>query len=445
MKYIFDALIVLLLAFIFGILICIIRALIIKNKKQRLLFLLNNDRNEKYAEELLSLIKIKPTEEQGFHQKLQELFPLIHQHFTFENIDGNFYYSYEHKSSLPYYLLVAHFNKEKYSPDAYITDDKIYGYGTFDTKAYLYSIFQATEEILQKKNKLELNLVLVVIIDDENKHSEQIVNWLLKKGKFFNLILEEGTGIIDPTSFGLQSNQALIGIGVTGEMEVIYRVSKSRGVKPLELFLEEIKSKKLFKTEIDRNVRKVLNAFARDMKFSKRIIYLMPRIFKRKIKNELNNEIIEIGNLLKTHQQIMPIDDDENYYYVRVIYNLASHDTPAEIIRIMIPYIEKYQIDYQVKKIIEPSKITSTASKGYRHVKKTIYNVFKSVYITPYIITNISNRRYFTRVSDCVIRFSPLYYPHQAIKDAYNGKEYLQKKSLSYSVDFFKKIIDCEE
>jgi acetylornithine deacetylase/succinyl-diaminopimelate desuccinylase-like protein len=79
--------------------------------------------------------------------------------------------------------------------------------------------------------------------------------------------------------------------------------------------------------------------------------------------------------------------------------------------------------------------------EGYQIVKKAIETTFKDLYVAPYIITTISDQRYLTRVSDCVIRFSPLYYPYQSIMDAENGNEHIMKKSLTYGIDLYKEII----
>ena len=226
-------------------------------------------------------------------------------------------------------------------------------------------------------------------------------------------------------------------------MTINFHIPKTKDKKILEKFALETKD--IFKTEIDQYNKRVLKAFGKDMDFMNRLIYLNPYIFKRHIKNELENNAFEIGKLLKTHVNFEEIIETGNKYILKAKYNLASHDIPAEIIRILIPYLNKYKIDYRVEKIIDPSKFALTTSRGYRIVKKAIIDVFKNVYIVPYIVTKITNRHYFSKVSDCVIRFSPLYYTHKAIKDAYNGNEHIMKRSLSYGVDFFKKIIDREE
>lgn len=330
---------------------------------------------------------------------------------------------------------------------AYLTSQELYGNGTFDSKAYLYTVFKATEEILAKNKKLNVNLVLVVTVDDETTKAgnEKIVSCFLKKGRFFNLVLEEGTGIIDPNSFGLKSNHALVGIGVTGEMTVRYQVAKEKEITQLQNFMNDLLTKNIFKSEIDKNTGKVLRTFAKDMKFKQRMMFSNPHLFKPFIKKYIDSDTVQIGKLLKTHVTFSDIQENEKYYYTNATFNLASHDTPAEVIRTVLDYLQKYDLEYRVEKITEPSKITLTSSKGYRIVKKAILDVFKNIYIAPYIVTKYSERRYFTKVSDCVIRFSPLYYEHQAIKDAYNGNQHIKKKSLSYAVDFFKKIIDGED
>lgn len=55
-----------------------------------------------------------------------------------------------------------------------MTNNEIYGAGTFDAKALLYVICKAVEEVLDEQGKLDVNLTIVITTDDTStKHGSE--------------------------------------------------------------------------------------------------------------------------------------------------------------------------------------------------------------------------------------------------------------------------------
>ena len=95
----------------------------------------------------------------------------------------------------PNLLFATHIDYTGEERKAYIDEDFIYGNGTFDSKSLLYVIFEAVERVLDKDGMLDVDLTLVVTNDDEaNKEGLlKIIDLFLRRGKFFNLVIEEGS------------------------------------------------------------------------------------------------------------------------------------------------------------------------------------------------------------------------------------------------------------
>lgn len=70
-----------------------------------------------------------------------------------------------------------------------------------------------------------------------------------------------------------------------------------------------------------------------------------------------------------------------------------------------------------------------------------VRNTFSNLYIAPIIITKISEKRHFDKVSDCVIRFSSLYYDSDAYQDARKGVEHVSIDTLDSGIHFFEYIL----
>lgn len=446
---------ILLIIFFVGIIIitiCLLKTLLVRNKEIKIIRLDHdeNDLTEKYASDLAELVNIKTTSfESGevyhqFREKLKALFPLVHQYFTKEKLGGNAIFTYrskvEHASKV---LFVTHIDTIKNFQEVYSTDSEVYGSGTFDSKALFYVVLQAIEEHLQEHKEINFDLTVVMTVDDSSTQqgNELIVNKFLKEGEFFTLVLEEGIGIVDPTFLGMKSNYALIGIGVTGEAIIRYKVPKNSDKTRLEAFVKELQNRNLFKSKIDQESIKILNALAKDMPFINRFLFSNIWLFKPFVKRIIDNDQTEISKLLKTHILYSPFQEDEDYYYIDLTYEFATHDSAAEIVGLVAPLVKRYGIEYNLISLKDASKITSLHTEGYDFIKKVIDNTYHDLYTAPYIITKIPERRYLARVSDCVIRYSPLYYPYDALQDAYRGNEHVLKKSLKLGVDFYKEIL----
>lgn len=403
--------------------------------------------------ELFELIQINThvfENEDNFHtfrEKLKELFPLVHEHFKREKIQGNVILSYKTPQVISENVLfVTHIDYDNFQNYAKIEQDEVYGNGAFDSKALLYIMLKAVEEKLSANIDLGMNLTIVITMDDTStkEGSSLIVNKFLREGKFFRLVLEEGTGIVDPEYLGLNSSFALIGIGVTGEVKMrFFTQNTQNGLDRLERFLYDMKFDKVFKTSIDKPTLKMLRAMAKDMPFRERFMILNPWIFKSKIKRMLDGDMMKFAKILKTSIHFGEIQTQENQHSVDLTFSLANHDTPSELLTLIFPYIDRYKIEYKVQHIKSGTKITDTDIEGYKKVEKTIHNVFENVYTSPFIITRITEKRFFDQVSDCVIHFSPLYYSIQSLRDAFlNQKEHVSKQSLYHGVNFFKELMN---
>lgn len=450
--WIIGTLIVLVLSVVIIFLGCIIRAALVRNKDIRLLRIPTTltDREEKHASDLLELLSIKTTsyeDDEAYHnfrEKMKLMFPLIHQFMKREKIGSNVIFTYQTEKPSKKILFVTHMDTHFSDEEKGMNANEVYGPGAFDSKALLYATLRAVEDILETNPKLSTSITIIVTVDDETTKNgnESIVNKFLKQGHFYNLVIEEGIGIIDPTFLELKSHFALLGVGVTGEVGIRYKVVKTpKSKERLMGFIESLEQANVFKSQVDQNARRILSHFAKDMPFHNRFLFSNIWLFRNVVKRVINADKTEFSKLLKTtfnHGEVM--ESDANYY-VDVVFQLATHDTTSEVVSSLARIVKKYDVDYEITSIKESSKQTNEAMEGYQIVKKAIETTFKDLYVTPYIITKISDQRYLTRVSDCVIRFSPLYYPYQSIMDAENGNEHIMKKSLTYGIDLYKEII----
>src|SRR5690554_2244644 len=411
--------IVLIIALFLIVLICGINFLV-NTKSNSNNFKPISQNNLRYLDKLLELVKIRTTsfetdaEYHLFREKIKEMFPLFHQKFSREKFEGNVIYRYRtHREDAPNILFAAHIDYFQQNQQPIIKNGELYGDGTFDAKSLLYAMLESVEKILDKKNTLPINLTVAITKDDDSTKQgvNGIVDMFLKRGYFFDSVLEEGSGIVDPDFFGLKSHYALIGIGVTGEFTIRFTVPKN-GANRLIGFMHILKKKNIFRFKINNKTKGVLKQIAKDMWSWRRFIFSNLWLFQRTVKKIINREFPKIAKMHKTQMEIGEIVETDGYNYFDAVFQLSAHEQAADIICPLGNYLDRYDIEYQIIDVKESARITNVKQQGYKAVKSAIKAVFGDIIIVPTIITNTSEKRNYDKLSDCVIRFSPLYYPY---------------------------------
>jgi carboxypeptidase PM20D1 len=444
---------VLVIAVIFVMILAfdLIRALKNKNRVLGDIAFESNHRDSEDGSNLYSLIQIKTTsfhDESGYHlfrEKLKELFPLIHQHFIKEKIDGNAIFTYSDVvTGAPNVLFATHIDCSKAEIASCLRDGEIFGNGTYDSKSLLYVMFRAVERNLAQGKKLQVNLTIVMTIDDETtkEGGTMIVSQFLKKGKFFDLVIEEGSGIVAPSVLGTRNYFALVGIGVTGEAIIRFTTEKSTdGKQRLSRFISEVQAGNRFSSKIDSKSKVAIHAISRDMRFSHRFFLSDMLIFSGISHYLIDKQYPEISKLLKTTVFVGESHETDDEVSQDMTFELAVHDYTADILFALTRLMKKYSIEYEILSNKEASRVTDTKQNGYRIVEDAIRNTFSNLYIVPIIITKISEKRHFDKVSDCVIRFSPLFYDFESYQDAAKGIEHVKVDTLDCAINFFEYIL----
>lgn len=438
---------------VFLLALCLLRAALIRNKEIRILQLdeHSDQQHDYYINKLKGLIEIKTSSFEDpeffllFQEKIKSDFPFIHECFNKEKVGRNAVFTSKVKiEGAPNILFAAHVDYTSNLQEVKIEDGELYGNGTFDSKSLFFSMFEAVEKILTEQSRLDVNLTMVMTTDDETTQDgmNHIVDQFLKSGKFFDLAIEEGSGIVDPAYFGLMSHYALIGIGLTGETTVRFKTVKSEnGEKNLSAFLEELQKNPVFKPKIDQKAMIPLREMAKDLPFFERFFFNNLFIFRPFVKRKIDEEYLGLSKLLKTQIIMGEVECTEEECRADLTFELATHNTTADIILALSKSLRKYGVEYQLLNNVEATKIADIHSEGFKVVEKTIRSVYKNIYTAPVIVTNISEKRYFDKVSDCVIRFSPLYYTTAAYREGKKGLEHVSGKSLCYAVSFFQGIL----
>ncbi|MCK9536423.1 MAG: M20/M25/M40 family metallo-hydrolase, partial [Bacilli bacterium] len=325
------------------------------------------DNSAEYLNKLFDLIKIKTTSFETdanyhiFREKIKEMFPLVHRYFIKEKLEGNVLLRYKDNiPNAPNILFASHIDYPEYNQNPRIENGELYGDGAFDAKSLLYVMLEAIEKVLQESFSFPCNIIVAITKDDDSTKQgvNGMVEFFLKKGYFFDLVIEEGSGVVDPEFFGLQSHYALIGIGVTGEVTIRFKVPKSGAVR-LTGFIHILRKKNIFRSKISNKTAPLLKQIAKDMKPLRRMTVSNLWLFRGKVKKIVDREFSQIAKMLKTELALGTVIETDNSYYIDVIFQLSAHEEAADIIYSLGSYLDRYDIEYQIIDIKDSTRITS--------------------------------------------------------------------------------------
>lgn len=431
--------------------VCIIRAAL--NKKAIRVLRISpkiNERDEKYAQDLLTLLKIKTKSYEDqmqdcpFLDRMASLFPLVKEKMKVEKFGSHLIMTYSPKNPKRNILFLVNRGEED-SNQPYLTDNEVYGMGAYRKKAIIYATLRAVEELFQENNDLNIGITIFATIKKTvgEKDEEFLANQFLKKGNYFDLVLKDGAGIIDPTFLEMKSTFAIIGTGVTGEIDIRYKVKKTlKSKESLLAFISELKITDVFPIKISKKTDKLLSSFAADMPFFSRFIFSNIEFFRPIVRRIIKLDKTDLSKLIKTLPFIRDIKENEDNYYCDVSFQLSHYDSLTGLVKALKPYVEKYDIDYEIALIREESPQTSTKCWGYPLVRQTVEENFKDLHVTNHFLTKSSLQLRLNNISDCIVWFNPLYYPYDAIVDANNNNEHILKKSLTMGIDFYKSLVN---
>lgn len=305
-----------------------------------------------------------------------------------------------------------------------IEDGFVWGRGTLDIKIQVLSILEAVETLLKEKYEPDRDIYLAFGFDEEvggYQGSTYIAQLLKERNIEFDFVLDEGGCVTEGGIEGISKPIAVVGIGEKGYADIEFVAESGGGhasmphmhtsVGEISRAIVELE-KRPMKTKITEPVKEMLKYIGPEMSFLNRIIignlWLFGGIFKKVFSANSS------GNALLRTTAAPTIIEGSNSPNVlaqksRAIVNFRI--LPGETSSELLDHIEKTINNSNIKiipqRVDEPSKISSTETKGYKIIEKTICQAFPDSLTTPYLALGSTDARKYQIVCDNVYRFSP--------------------------------------
>lgn len=478
MEYVLYVLLGIIAILILLLLIAVINTILMSDKSDgKPLDPLPSEVETKYAQDLLRLIKHKTIageagktkiEFKTMHQELESLFPKVHE--KCERVifaGGSLLYRWPGKTAGRPLVLMAHQDvvpatASEWSVDPFsgtIKDGKILGRGSFDTKATLYAFLKAAEELLEEGFTPDVDVYFSSSSDEEisGGGAEEAVEYLYQRNIEPLIVLDEGGAIVSGALPSLKRHLALIGVIEKGYLNLRFSAKSTGGhsstppkntpIARLANFVSRVEKRFPLKTKMISEVKDMFQVSAKSMSFPYRLLFGNMWLFKGLI-CWLLPRINPYGRALFSTTiafTMMKGSDAANVIpsEAHILCNLRTHpiqDINATV-QVLAKIARKYDIDCEIIEGREATPIVNTKGVAYNYLLNQINKNFPDVLVSPYIIFGGTDARFFTKITDAALRFSPVRVTNDDLKKMHGIDECIEVRSLAEAVVFYKSFM----
>ncbi|MDW7739801.1 MAG: M20/M25/M40 family metallo-hydrolase [Bacillota bacterium] len=409
-----------------------------------------------------------------FQNLLKNFYPLVHGNLDHEKVnEHSLLYRWPGKVNDKPVLFMAHYDVVPADGDKWrkppfegiIENGIIYGRGTLDTKSTLCGILEAAEILLAENFQPEQDIYFAFGHDEEmsGRGAEAISEILQSRGIKLDMVLDEGGAVVHGVFPGIKNPIAVVGLSEKGIADVQVSVEGSGGHastpgrhNPLNTLSRIIINveKNPFKANIPVEVREMFDTLGRHMPVAYKVIFANLWLFKPLLLKMLPMVNPELNALCRSTIVFTMAEGSKASNVIPVkasaVANLrlAAMDTKEDA----LIHIEKSALkaSRKARSAKEPltlkvtlieghnaSPSSSTSSEAYRKLARAINDCFRGAIVTPYIMLAASDARHFCKISNNVLRFSPIEMDESELHSIHGVDERISVEKLNRLVNFY--------
>ncbi len=402
-----------------------------------------------------------------FHDLLRQTFPKLFATVKCQVFDGSLLliWSGENAPEKPILIMnhhdvveaVGNWTHPPFSGE--ISDGKLWGRGSLDTKSGLFVMLRAAEELIEEGFTPSRDVYFVTTCNEEtdNSGADKISTELLNRGIRFHMVLDEGGMIVYDPIGGADGKFAMIGIGEKGCVDLKFTAKSSGGhastppknspLVRLGKFMAAAEKSRIFTSKVTPETREMLKRFSPKMKGVMKLVCSHPLFFSGLLSLVMPAISPTAGAMLKTTLAFTMASgsDGSNVlpHEAWVMGNMrySRHQGFENSLEAITRLAKKFDIETE---IIDPgikSELTDFTGEPFRLIEKNLSKIFPDVTPVPYVMTGASDSSFFGRVSENCIRFLPIYITDEQFDSIHGIDENISIENLAKAVDFYKAII----
>lgn len=469
----------LLLIVICLILIAVVRTLLQGHKQSAYVPSADKEKEDLCARKLSAMVRCEtvstrnvaePEKFRKFHQVMRELYPTVFDACEVMDLDGNLLLRWKGTSSEDPIMLMSHMDVVPagtgWSHDPFggeISEGKVWGRGTADTKASVMAFFQAVEDLLAEGYVPPVDVYLCSGCTEEvgGDGAPKIVQWLKDHGVKLSMLCDEGGAIITEPIGGIPGNFAMVGVFEKGTGDVKFTARSKGGhasapgkntpIPRLARFIARVEKKTPMKVKFSSEVEEMFSRLAPYASFPLHLVLGNLWLFKPILRKVLPLISPQAGAMLQTTIGFTMQKGSEGYNvipqeaYVTANLRFIPHQKADDSIRVLSELASKYGLETEVLAANDPSPSLDLQGRAFKLTEAAIKQAFPGLPASPYIVTGATDCRFYHEVCDSCVRFAPVIYGPAQMKGMHGIDENIETVCLPGAVEYYKTLIKLQK
>lgn len=436
----------------------------------------DTERAARYGDALAKMIHCETVSFRGqedrskfyrFHETLEELFPNVHRVCEKHDFNGSLLFKWNGRGEGEPILLMSHqdvveangqWEHEPFSGDIDETG-RVWGRGAVDTKASLFCIFEAMEELIAEGYEPACDVYIASSCTEEwsGDGAPATAAYLAEQGVHLKLLLDEGGMIIEEPIAGVKGTYGMVGVVEKGYGDLRF-TAKSKGghasapgkntpLVRLGKFMADVEKKPPFRSKMSPVVVEMFKRTAPNMNFGMKTVFANLWLFHRPLTKLLPSINSTAGAMLHTTLAFTMAKGADGCNVLpqeaSVVGNMRfiQHQPNEESIALISAIAARYDLETEVIYQDDPCPVVDFKGEAFKLVEDVAGEIYPGVGICPYVMTGGTDAKYYSGVSENCIRFAPLYIDGQQYASIHGLNENIHRGVLPKGVDFYKEII----
>ena len=403
-----------------------------------------------------------------FHGILEEMFPNIHKTCEKHVFNGSLLFKWSGKGKSEPILFMSHhdvveangaWEHEPFSGDI-DAEGRVWGRGTVDTKASLFCLLTAVEELIAAGYKPECDVYLASSCTEEwsGEGAPSTVKYLKEQGIKLGLVLDEGGMILEEPVGGVKGTYGMVGVLEKGYGDLKFTARSNGGhasapkkntpLVRLGKFMVEVEKHYPFRHEFNSTVTEMFTRMAPNMDFGMKVIFANLWLFKPLLTKFLPMINAAAGAMIRTTVAFTTAKGSNGLNvlpqeaYVTANMRFSPHQDDKGSIAIITELAKKFDLETEVIYSDAPCPVVDYKAVPFKRLEEVAAEIYPGVGICPYVMTGGTDAKYYKEISDHCLRFAPLYINAQQYASIHGLNENIYQGALPMGVDFYKKMIE---
>lgn len=342
---------------------------------------------------------------------------------------------------------------------AEVIDGELWGRGALDTKITLCGILEAAEKLLKDGFVPQYDMVFAFGGDEETTGLSAMAAAAeyKEKGIVPSFVLDEGGAVVQDVFPGVTAPCAVVGTAEKGMMNVTFSIeghgghaSTPPGKSNIGRLADAVArvEKNPFHTQLCRPVAEMFDTLGRHSTFVYRLIFANIKLFLPLMAAIYKKPGGEINALLRTTVAFTQMQGSDAVNVmpprasVRANLRLLGEDT----VEAAAEYLRKTVGDERITVTpdangMDPAPESETNCEQFKQLKTAIQRTWPEALVSPYIMLQCSDSRYYSRISPYVYRFSAMALTKEERSRIHGNNERVPVETIHNTVRFYLNIL----